>query len=1282
MTPEEEEALRRVRKAEETGSVTLDLAHLSINRVPRELTSLTSLRSVDLSYCRKLSDLSPLADLASLQSLDLHGCEQLDLSGLASLSSLQSLDLRWCTQLSDHLSHLASLHLLRSLDISYCGLLRDLSPLASLTLLERLQLSQCGPIGSLSPLSDLVLLRNLNLLECTGPIDLTPLAKLILLQDLDISRCTSVFDLSPLTTLGSLTKLSIKGWTALDTLHLLTHITSLQELDLSFSATFIDLSSLPSLSSLKLLDLNNCYNLCDISFFHQLGALEIVNLTACHKIVDFSPLASLTSLQKLYIAYSDHVIDLAPLASLTSLLSLNVSSRRQITDVSPLTNFTSLQHLDLSNCYQITDLVPLASLTSLLSLNLSGCGQVRDVRPLANITLLRQLNLSKCQFNELAPLASLTSLLELNLSGCDQIVDLSVLSNFLSLQQLALSGCVQISDLSPLANLASIQELDLTRCEQINDVSVLAHFKTLRILYLSGCQKIADFSHLAGLTSLQELNLSGCTQLRDVSFVAVFTKLRNLRLEDCVGVRHFGSLKRLLPTLRTIGLTNCQFEDLPVEVCGKSYFEHILDYVRAHFADLEYGERIDAELKVFFLGNGGVGKTQLCRRLRGLEFDPSDPTTHGVELGRTTVTVENYPERVRLNLWDFGGQDIYHGSHALFLQGQAIFLILWIPELEHQTTYQEGALSFRHRPLSYWLDYLRAFAGTDASVLIVQSQCDTRDKRVLHPPAPVDDFPFHRFTEVSARTGLNLGILKESIKEAVRDRFDRRRPPRIGVGRLKVRDRLRQMLEEDQKREPDKRQNRLLEREDFDRLCVEMGGVSDPSALLDFLHNNGVIFYRPGLFQNQIILDQNWALKAIYSIFHRDKCFKQLKKLHGRFSREDLELLIWSGYTPEEQNAFLGMMESCGICFEVRKLPNGEREYLAPELLPGWSDAQEQLLGRLRDDFPDAQATARYAFLHEGVLRGFLSKLGEHAKDAAIYWKYGCWFFEQKTRSQVLIESKWDHAESESAAGTIRCRAWGENAEGLIDPLLEVLRKLPVGQPPEIKRAHNATVAIKAVAGVLSYTTVEAGAGSMEIPSRPKLPPKSTPEIFISYAWGDDSSEDARKRSEVVDRLCETLALQGWNILRDKTVMRYGDLISVFMKRISLADHVIVVLSDKYLRSPYCMTELYSIYQRSVGEKEDFLRRIIPLRLADAQISAWRGRVAYAEYWEAEFKAMEDKFRHLAEADFRLYKAMQEWHNRIGDMLAYVIDVLSPHGFDEVVKDDFAALRQMLQGRR
>ena len=161
----------------------------------------------------------------------------------------------------------------------------------------------------------------------------------------------------------------------------------------------------------------------------------------------------------------------------------------------------------------------------------------------------------------------------------------------------------------------------------------------------------------------------------------------------------------------------------------------------------------------------------------------------------------------------------------------------------------------------------------------------------------------------------------------------------------------------------------------------------------------------------------------------------------------------------------------------------------------------------------------------------------------------------------------------------------------------------------------------------------------MEIPAHPELPNKSPPEIFVSYAWGDDSSDNARERTEIVDRLCETLRQDGWNILRDNTAMRPGDLISGFMKRIGLADHVIVVLSDKYLRSPYCMTELYSIYQRSVGEKDDFLQRIIPLVLADARFGTPGKRIEYAKYWETEY--LKADLDYLAVEDFARYKAMR-----------------------------------------
>jgi internalin A len=154
---------------------------------------------------------------------------------------------------------------------------------------------------------------------------------------------------------------------------------------------------------------------------------------------------------------------------------------------------------------------------------------------------------------------------------------------------------------------------------------------------------------------------------------------------------------------------------------------------------------------------------QLCRRLRVEQFDPGVPSTHGIQLSEMALELEGFESPIRLNLWDFGGQEIYHGSHALFVQGQAVFLILWTPELERQTLYQEGGLSLCHRPLSYWLDYLRAFAGVDSPVLLIQSQCDTPAQRAPLPRGDVDDFTALQRMQVSAKTGLGLDLATAAL---------------------------------------------------------------------------------------------------------------------------------------------------------------------------------------------------------------------------------------------------------------------------------------------------------------------------------------------------------------------------------------------------------------------------------------------------------------------------------------------------------------------------------------
>lgn len=84
--------------------------------------------------------------------------------------------------------------------------------------------------------------------------------------------------------------------------------------------------------------------------------------------------------------------------------------------------------------------------------------------------------------------------------------------------------------------------------------------------------------------------------------------------------------------------------------------------------------------------------------------------------------------------------------------------------------------------------------------------------------------------------------------------------------------------------------------------------------------------------------------------------------------------------------------------------------------------------------------------------------------------------------------------------------------------------------------------------------------------------PVSQPEYCVSYAWGD-LTEEGKEREAIVDRLCDAAEKRGIRILRDKNTVGLGEGISKFMGRIGQADRVFVVLSDKYLKSPYCMTE-------------------------------------------------------------------------------------------------------------
>jgi hypothetical protein len=102
-------------------------------------------------------------------------------------------------------------------------------------------------------------------------------------------------------------------------------------------------------------------------------------------------------------------------------------------------------------------------------------------------------------------------------------------------------------------------------------------------------------------------------------------------------------------------------------------------------------------------------------------------------------------------------------------------------------------------------------------------------------------------------------------------------------------------------------------------------------------------------------------------------------------------------------------------------------------------------------------------------------------------------------------------------------------------------------------------------------------------------------------------------REEVVKILEEKLKENGIRVFKDKNEMTYGDSIDSFMNRIGTGKAVLRVVSDKYLKSRYCMDEALRIHKYAGNDKRVFtliLKDDVDIDLADGE------SIRYKQYWQ------------------------------------------------------------------
>ncbi len=640
----------------------------------------------------------------------------------------------------------------------------------------------------------------------------------------------------------------------------------------------------------------------------------------------------------------------------------------------------------------------------------------------ANLALLiphiQQVKTLEVPFNQIgeqgaSKIAKLKNLTSLNISsnqiGVQGATEIAKLKNLTSLN--ISSNHVGEQGATEIAKLKNLTELHINNNQiGVHGATEIAKLKNLTSLYIYS-NHIGDqgATEIAKLKNLTELDISS----------------NQIELSD-----FFKTLLENAQSLRYLYTWSNPWKGIPNELTSR------ISALRSWFQELRNDPTplYTTDYKLLLCGNSGVGKSTILDRLLGKDFDRNKTSTHGIRIEQITLDDRDTTAWV----WDFGGQEIYHSTHRLFLKGDAIALVVWDQKTEEQTILENRLRQgdhFFNRKLPYWLHTLKR-NGSENQIVLVQNKLDEEGHQFQAQPLP--NWPQLQNTGFSAATQDNfeIKVLRRKLLEAAKlMRNWKMQVPRSWSG-------VRQEVLEAAKEGATKK----WAREYFEERCA-FHKVADNtvSSLLNYLHDSGVLFRDNKLFPNEIIINQQWALDAIYTTLNpQQEFYKRLEKT-GTFTRAEI-FAEWEklGHALNDRKLFLNIMVSAHLCFQVnaqQEQPIEEQVFLHPALL---RKQAHNMIYRFWDKIATNQIHfLRYQHKHLDfyTIQRFITELGQKTELESI-WRNGLYI--NWANSDALVQA-------DIPKGTILVKTHGPEAGYLMDGIRNQFRNIHEQRPVEVQ---------------------------------------------------------------------------------------------------------------------------------------------------------------------------------------------------------------------------------------